>query len=604
MLAMPRSESPLLIKCLSRSWSTAHPASHRTPQVDDVVQFLEKKKVTPQVAARLVAILISRGVSDKFLGALPSIINPNDDLEPSDHRTFPETALATWSFAVVVSSIARCTLLTRLPLFSDPFDPLVDKLKTLGLPSSIERSVPSVTTPLELLATSTRVVVKPSSGAPEIDFLPLVQLTNYTFQAEATLLADSLVDLELQKPQNPKPPARKPGPDPISVALPIPLGPTISLSRSPRTPKTPQYPLLKLGRNGPNSSAPELSRRPAYSNKPVHANPNSALGSLPSANSSAFSVGRLSGLSLENRARAGGGNLPSRVAKGNSPTDVVILDSDHDNPESGNVEANHQSDSPSIVESARRRSFGSYTAPKAGFDQAKFRKKLGEKMRGQREASLNNDALDSLPLPPPPDTFYAREQTRKMKMQERNQKKKATREKREERKRDEERKRREQKLKSMRRLSKIVSSDEDGGNVDDFEDDELQRGPRVKRARLHSAGDISGGSSAAGAGTIELIDLNDDVDLKEEDIQLLSSTDEYEMKRSKLMDMIKGHTTNLAPRDLTKIENFLKGDDIFGRHDTVDILLHHDCARSGNHHYLRLIKEPRTVEQVFRSSAF
>lgn len=594
MQAMPRSESPLLIKCLSRSWSTAHPASHRTPQVDDVVQFLEKKKVTPQVAARLVTILISRGVSDKFLGALPSIINPNDELEPSDHRAFPEASLTTWLFAVVVSSIARSTLLSRLPLFRDPFDPLIDKLKVLDLPSSIERSVPSVTTPLELLATSTRVVVKPSSGAPEIDFLPLVQLTNYTFHAEATLLADSLVDLELQKPLKPKPSARQPGPDPISVALPIPLGPSISLSRSPRAPKTPQFPLLKLGKNGPNSSTPELSRRPAYSNKPVHANPNSALGSLQSANPSTPSVSRLSRLSLENRTRASGGNIPGRVTKGNSPTDVVILDSDDDNPESGIVE----------VEPMRQQSLGSSTAPKPGFDPAKFRKKLGEKMRGQREAAQNDDALDSLPLPPPPDTFYAREQNRIMKMQERNQKKKATREKREERKRDEERRRREQKLKSVRRLSKIVSSDDDDGNVNDFGGDELQRGPRVKRARLHSVGDTSGGSSAAGARTVELIDLNDDVELKEEDTQLLSSTDEYEMKRSKLMDMIKGHTTNLAPRDLTKIENFLKGDDVFGRHDTIDILLHHDCARSGNHHYLRLIKEPRTVEQVFRSSAF
>lgn len=600
---MPRTESPLLLKCLSRSWSTAHPASHRTPPVKDVVNFLNKKKLSSQIAARLTTIVISRGITDTLIEVLPNLTNPSGELESFDGVALLETLSTTWSYAVVVSSIARSTLINRLPSFRDPFDPLVNKLKSLDLPSSIERSVPSVTTPLELLSTSIRVVVTPSPDTSKIDFLPLVQLTNYKFYAETSLLADSLVDLELQKPRKPRKPARQPRPSPLPVT--VPINNPMSFRRSPRAPKPPQSPhfqLTKLGRNGPNSSGPELSRRRACSNKPTHINPNSPRASLPPASPSAAPVGSLSKLSLGNQARTSGGNpsISDRVVKGTGYTEVVDLDSDDDvAPDSDVVEVNVHSDydSPSsapFIESAHRENIKTRPARNPGFDPDKFRQKLEEKQKGQREAFHEIDISDTMPLPPPSDTFYAREQNRQRKKQERDQKRKANREKREERRRDEDRKRREQKLKKVKR-SNLTSITDD--------DDSGQHEPRVKKARLHSASDSSEGHGVEGAAPVDLIDLVDDVELKQE-TQILSSADEYEIRRSKLMDTIKGHTTDLSSRDLTKIENFLKGGDVFGRHDAIDILLHHDCAKSGNHHYLRLIKEPRGVEQVFRTSVF
>lgn len=596
---MPTQESPLLVKCLSRSWSTAHPASQRTPQVDDVVDYLGKRKVTPQVSSRLITTLISRGVNDSLIDALPALINSNRDRDPSDHDSVAVPHASAWPLAVVASSIARSTLADRLSPFHDPFDHLIDKLKHLVLPSSIEHSAPSITTPLELLSTSTRVVVTQSTSTPEISFLPLQQLSNYLYQSEAALLTDSLVDLDLQEPHRSTRPAKQPPQAPPSIITPIPN--PVSLSRpSPRTPKMPQFPLTKLGR----SSAPELSRRRAYSSKVTTGNPNNFVSPLSPAGPSTAPVSRLSNLSLQNRTRVNSGNasLPSSTAQGSSPTDVVILDPDDGDPDPEIVEVNAMSDpgnasshSSSLTTPLRRRSVGVTPARNNKFDENKFRQKLIAREKKQRDASYDADAT-GFSLPPPSDTFYAREQNRKMKLQERNNKKRAFREREEERRKDKDKKRREQKLKNLRRNSRNSNSDDDDDSAN------TQHDSRSKRVRLPSAQNVNQTGAATGPGSsLELIEIDGD---NKEEPQTVPSADEYETRRRKLMDMVKGHTDNLSPRDLTKIEAFLKGEDIFGRHASVDILLHHDCAKSGNHHYLRLIKDPRTVEQIFRSNVF
>lgn len=598
-------EAPILVRCLSRSWSTAHLASSHTPQVNDVSEYFNKQKVSSRLSARLVTILISRQVTDQLIDALPNLIKPTNEPHLSESDPPPSVNPITWPLAVVASSIPRSTLKVRLPFYTDPFQSVIQSLQSLALPPSIEHSLPSLATPLEILSTSLSLKVNNSGYTAFLEYQPLTQPTNYNYQGEPSLLNDSLKDLQIQtgrEPSKPPPSSRS-----SSHTLPTPLS-SIPFSRSRHGPLTP------LGKGRPNAFTPELSRRRAFSsNKATDAALsgvsaiNLSANSAPTANvSQELSPNASFDLPAWNSDSAIT-PVPGNHVQGVSPTDVVILDDDDDDiGDEGDVVAaaanvvQSEGHFPGSSQALSRRNNNSALRGQQSSKVESFRRKLRDHARKEQDTFSNDNVIEEIPLPPPSDTFFAREQDRQRKKREKMEKRKAFRAKEEELKKERERRRREKKLKSIRRNSKTITIDEEI----DGDESGSQREPASKKARTSSnRRDVRLANSGSGVGNSQFtIDLVTSGDCTKQETELGSLSEGYERERSNLMDLIKGHTANLSDRDATKIESFLKGENIFGRHASIDILLHHDCGRSGNNHYLRLVKEPRRVEQVFRTN--
>lgn len=606
-----------LLQSLLQSWSSAHPIKHRIPPVDKISHFLGKNKIQQRVLSRLICILLARPISPAVIEALPILITLAEEPQIDDLST--PAAAATWSLAVITTSISASTLKCRLPSFSNPFDNIIASLKLLILPSTSLQEAPSLATPLELLATGYHVVPSRSTGTTILEYRPLNHCTHYEYHGGPSLLINSLCDLGLRELEKPKKPSVPSHASSYASRIPItsiPVQPTIHRRKT----HTPSYPLKALGRKASKSSGPELSRRRAYTNKANHASvngPKPFLSSLGSANepSRCFanpflknSVGRKSRPSVDAH--------PQQT----SPADVIVLDADDDTGE----------DDVEVVDlsTGKTDSVGTSIAPASKMDTKNMishqetmgtinrhsvnisdlwmtqRAKRVNFSQGpvapekKRELVIENTA-GKLSIPLQPDTCGAYEQDRQRRTDGRLRKRKAEGD--EYWKKLEAQGRGDQNLESLRRINHVSNSNYQSHS----NDSRIQYESGSKMARKQPIYENRQNGLEEGCGNCPLtIDLIGNGGGEKQEVQLVSPVEEYERKRRELMDRLAGHMNNVSGYDITTIEMFLKGQDVFGQKESVDILLHHNCSRSGNDHYLRLTKEPRRVEEVFRADVF
>lgn len=581
---------------LACSWSTAEQGNEPLPDLSVALALLNEEDVSMQVAARLIILLVSRGVTDDLVDQLSNFIVTKKH----------------WPLAVAASSIPE-SFLKDVREYSDPLAQVISDLSTLTLSSSMLRANPSMATPLELTALSRCATAydDPSTSEQKFELEPTPVRPHYDIVQNLAPSFDYLVELGLKT----APTHTRTVATPKVSAAPAPALPRLTPNNDPSA-------LVTLGRHGPNASAPSLNRRRTY-NKSI-TGPGASKSSLPALTPSTSVMRRNTQTNPSSSLLdVDGAGDPFDTSSPMADTSFGGAADDDDDDEIVEVPVENEAMTPGLP---NRGDVGAGSElgskPHAGKSQKnpsirEFQEKLYD-VAEQNTRPMNMMSDTPLPTTPLPDTAFARIQRQKQKKELQNKNRAEREQKEKERKRKRmaalatRKNRRSRGGRGRPSAAHGEGQSSDAGSHDDVKDEDVvvveddDSSPRygdaesIKRQRIRSPRHESTMTNEHVSTTSSRRRSEHDRTDGRSDTATMTSK-EYSDKRtrvfSRLEKEVNGSLTKLSLEDLTLIEDFIKGSNsMFAQQNAVNVLLHED--KDGKTYYATLTLSPRGINTI------